>query len=95
MISFSGGTSPYNLLIGSTLRVPFDACYADSESCDSLKSHSLEVGGGEGGRGRGLRIRYFVIMNSFPQLWGGALRDDTKNGCVVADYTFTNSIQNK
>ena len=24
----------------------------------------------------------------------GALRDDTKNGCVVADYTFTNSIQN-
>ena len=33
-------------------------------------------------------------MNSFPQLWGGALRDDTKNGCVVEDYTFTNSIQN-
>ena len=59
MISFSGGTSPYNLLIGSTLRVPFDACYADSESCDSLKSHSLEVGGGGGGEGEGTEDKIF------------------------------------
>ena len=51
MISCSGGASPYKPVIGHTLRVPFDACYADSESCDSLESHSLEVGVGWGGGG--------------------------------------------
>ena len=96
-------------LIMTTLRVPFDACYADSENCDSLESHSLEGGGGGEWVMKDkiflhheylycftslLQCRHAMLLPTSPQLWEGALRDDTKNGCVVADYTFTNSIQN-
>ena len=34
---------------------------------------------------------FLSFFHSFSGLWGGALRDDTKNGCV-ADYSFSGSL---
>ena len=74
----------------STHRVPFDVCYSDMTAriVTRWKVILWKVEGGGGGGGGGM------LLPTSPQLWEGALRDDTKNGCVVADYTFTNSIQN-
>ena len=49
----------------STLRVPFDACYADSENCDSLESHSLEGGGGGGGGGEWVMKDKFFLHHEY------------------------------
>ena len=32
---------------------------------------------------RGTAVLNFVTQCSFPAKWGGALRDETKNGCVA------------